>query len=97
MRCPRCETALLDERERDGILLDTCQACRGIWLDRGELERLLARAHLEEERRHLGRDEPPDSDHEPDSDRRPFGAPGGRPPAPPRKRRWFDALGDLFD
>ena len=47
MKCPRCETAMLDERERDGITVDVCGSCRGLWLDRGELEKLIARAARE--------------------------------------------------
>jgi Zn-finger nucleic acid-binding protein len=43
MNCPRCHDARLCEIDRDGITLDRCDACRGIWLDRGELEKLLAR------------------------------------------------------
>jgi uncharacterized protein len=44
MHCPRCEQSSLDEREREGITVDVCRSCRGVWLDRGELEKLIARA-----------------------------------------------------
>ncbi len=44
MHCPRCDVEVLDERERDGVTIDICPKCRGVWLDRGELERLIARA-----------------------------------------------------
>lgn len=47
MICPRCEQATLDEREREGITVDVCRSCRGIWLDRGELEKLIARTTRE--------------------------------------------------
>jgi Zn-finger nucleic acid-binding protein len=47
MKCPRCETTTLDERDRDGITVDACPSCRGLWLDRGELEKLIARATRE--------------------------------------------------
>ena len=43
MFCPRCEVAVLDEQDRQGIVIDICPSCRGVWLDRGELERLLTR------------------------------------------------------
>jgi Zn-finger nucleic acid-binding protein len=43
MNCPRCTGLSLQEIDRDGITLDRCEICRGIWLDRGELEKLLAR------------------------------------------------------
>jgi Zn-finger nucleic acid-binding protein len=44
MHCPRCEVEVLEERTRDGVTIDSCPSCRGVWLDRGELERLIARA-----------------------------------------------------
>lgn len=44
MKCPRCDSVVLDERTRDGIQIDACPTCRGVWLDRGELERLVAAA-----------------------------------------------------
>jgi len=47
MKCPRCETIVLEEIDRDGITVDRCASCRGMWLDRGELEKLLARATAE--------------------------------------------------
>lgn len=42
MNCPNCGEPL-NERERSGIEIDVCPQCRGIWLDRGELDKLLAR------------------------------------------------------
>jgi uncharacterized protein len=47
MRCPRCENVVLEEIDRSGVTVDRCTSCRGIWLDRGELEKLLARATAE--------------------------------------------------
>jgi uncharacterized protein len=57
MKCPRCENSALDEREREGVTIDVCPACRGIWLDRSELERIVARALSEQEQSE--RPEPP--------------------------------------
>jgi Zn-finger nucleic acid-binding protein len=54
MICPRCNKPTLEEKDRDGITIDVCQVCRGIWLDRGELERLMARVDQEQERNTLG-------------------------------------------
>jgi Zn-finger nucleic acid-binding protein len=45
MHCPTCKTVNLAMAERQGIEIDYCPACRGVWLDRGELDRLLA--HVE--------------------------------------------------
>ncbi|HEX4902767.1 MAG TPA: zf-TFIIB domain-containing protein [Acidimicrobiales bacterium] len=41
MRCPVCLDTELVEHIRDGIEVDHCPRCRGLWLDRGELEKLL--------------------------------------------------------
>ena len=44
MRCPSgCDAALL-MAERLGVEVDYCPNCRGVWLDRGELDKLLERA-----------------------------------------------------
>ena len=40
--CPR-DGAPLVEVERSGVQIDACPSCRGIWLDRGELEKLIAK------------------------------------------------------
>ncbi|MBJ7455006.1 MAG: zf-TFIIB domain-containing protein [Thermoleophilia bacterium] len=42
MRCPSCGTRLV-ELERSEVLIDACPECRGVWLDRGELDRILDR------------------------------------------------------
>jgi len=41
MKCPVCPDATLLLSERQGVEIDYCPACRGIWLDRGELDKLL--------------------------------------------------------
>ncbi len=41
--CPRCDKALF-VLEYKGIAVDFCHHCRGVWLDRGELELLLERS-----------------------------------------------------
>jgi Zn-finger nucleic acid-binding protein len=42
MRCPNCDSRLV-ELDRSEILIDACPECRGVWLDRGELDRILER------------------------------------------------------
>lgn len=44
MKCPTCPDATLVMSDRQGVEIDYCPACRGIWLDRGELDKLLDRA-----------------------------------------------------
>jgi len=41
MKCPHCADVTLLMAERQGIEVDYCPQCRGIWLDRGELDRLI--------------------------------------------------------
>ena len=40
LRCPKCAGDMATY-ERSGITLDQCRECRGFFLDRGELERLV--------------------------------------------------------
>lgn len=100
--CPVCTTELLTA-DRHGIEIDHCPRCRGVWLDRGELDRLIERTahdggHDDHDdgsdwgdgRRHsrYGYREP-DSGH--------FPAAGPHPPGgqhPPKKKGFF---GRLFD
>lgn len=39
LMCPVCQGPMR-EINRDGVHIDTCTRCRGVWLDRGELEKL---------------------------------------------------------
>ena len=41
--CPRCGVGLAMS-ERQGIEIDYCPQCRGVWLDRGELDKIIARS-----------------------------------------------------
>jgi uncharacterized protein len=42
MLCPRC-TVTLALGERHGIEIDYCPQCRGLWLDSGQVEKLIER------------------------------------------------------
>ena len=44
MQCPVCKTVNLTMAERSGIEIDYCPQCRGVWLDRGELDKIIDRA-----------------------------------------------------
>jgi hypothetical protein len=43
MSCPVCRVPLVMS-ERQGVEIDYCPQCRGVWLDRGELDKILERA-----------------------------------------------------
>ena len=44
MDCPVCRDVKLAMTDRQGIEIDYCPQCRGVWLDRGELDKLIERA-----------------------------------------------------
>lgn len=47
MLCPVCKTGL-HMSDRQGIEIDYCPQCRGIWLDRGELDKIIERSGVAE-------------------------------------------------
>lgn len=44
MKCPVCADSNLAMSDRQGIEIDYCPQCRGVWLDRGELDKLIERS-----------------------------------------------------
>ena len=46
MTCP-VDGATLTMSERQGIEIDYCPTCRGVWLDRGELDKIIERANAD--------------------------------------------------
>jgi len=44
MQCPVCTTERLVMADRQGIEIDYCPKCRGVWLDRGELDKLVEKS-----------------------------------------------------
>lgn len=44
MECPVCHETL-QITDRQGVEIDYCPKCRGIWLDRGELDKLIERSN----------------------------------------------------
>ena len=88
MKCPACTDTLLVMSERHGVEIDYCPQCRGVWLDRGELDKLLDRAALSAgtdrsaERRHSNR---PEERHETSR------------PDYPHRRKHSSWLSEIFD
>lgn len=91
MQCPVCANVSLQMTERRGIEIDYCPQCRGVWLDRGELDKLIERSASSPAgsgNPDVARDAPSrhvpyrDDDHDEDY----------------RKRRgWRGWLGEIFD
>lgn len=97
MRCPVDNEALV-MADRNGVEIDYCPKCRGVWLDRGELDKIIDRAmgsapavaaapvppqHAAPQHRHPA---PPPRYHDDDDYRYGY-----------KKKRKESFLGDLFD
>lgn len=81
MKCP-IDAADLQMTDRQGIEIDYCPTCRGVWLDRGELDKIIERsASFEAPKRENYQEPPRYTDHGEYS----------------HKRRKESMLGDLFD
>lgn len=50
MNCPACKESVLSMTERAGIEIDYCPKCRGVWLDRGELDKIIEKAQEDSEK-----------------------------------------------
>ena len=100
MKCPVDHTTLV-MTQRNGVEIDYCPSCRGVWLDRGELDKIIDRsladaappvALKEPERdtrpksRHDDRRRDRDDDDDDDDDRRRY-----------RKKKRDSFLSELFD
>jgi Zn-finger nucleic acid-binding protein len=48
MKCPNCKEVNLVMSDRQGVEIDYCPECRGVWLDRGELDKIIERSAKEE-------------------------------------------------
>jgi len=88
VNCPLCVDEVLDVTHHGGIEIDVCPRCRGIWLDRGELDRLIGpvdaavRTDAPERSDEIGSSPSRDSD----KDRKKN-----------KKRRLMDKLGDALE
>ena len=95
MKCPN-DSATLVMSERAGVEIDYCPECRGVWLDRGELDKILDRAEVEASRSVVPATAPtrdvqyPSRSSDDDRDRRYEGHSGYRGK---KKEHW---LGELF-
>jgi len=47
MKCPICKEINLTMTERNGVEIDYCPQCRGVWLDRGELDKIIEKVNGE--------------------------------------------------
>lgn len=86
MQCPIDKTPLVMS-ERQGIEIDYCPTCRGVWLDRGELDKIIERS--------AATTAPPPPQPEPRHHREPYRDYDDGRHHRPRRRKSF--LEELFD
>jgi len=86
MLCPACQVSLV-MAERQNVEIDYCPKCRGVWLDRGELDKIVERATESESRARPVRAEVRDYDFEREKH-------GGHGRYGHRRKSW---LSELFD
>ncbi len=86
MKCPSCTDTALVMSDRQGVEIDYCPKCRGVWLDRGELDKLIERsATMTPARDGAARSKPQFADSDYDHGRSPQGS---------HKKSW---LSNIFD
>ena len=97
MNCP-VDNEMLQMTERSGVEVDYCPRCRGIWLDRGELDKILARADREFDDDGHDYDRDRDREHDRDDDRDRYRERDEwiRTPDRPRKKR-KNFLSEMFE
>ena len=59
MKCPVCKDVDLTMSERQGVEIDYCPRCRGVWLDRGELDKIIERSDRDDDDHDRHRDQRP--------------------------------------
>ena len=88
MLCPACKTNLTLS-ERQGIEIDYCPSCRGVWLDRGELDKIIERSAESAPPQHQAPPPPPQGYQQP------WGGAAHDPRYHKKRRKNF--LEELFD
>ena len=85
--CPKCQ-GTMRQYERNGVHVDQCTECRGIFLDRGELERL-TEAESQWTQQHPSPTAPPPQQAPPSQHQQQYQQPYSKPK---KKRSFFDEL-----
>jgi hypothetical protein len=65
MNCPVCNVALVMS-EKQGVEIDYCPKCRGVWLDRGELDKIIERSTPDGQSRFYGSNQSFNQHHDDD-------------------------------
>ncbi|MEV7395765.1 zf-TFIIB domain-containing protein [Aeromicrobium sp. NPDC092404] len=93
MKCPT-DNATLVMSERAGIEIDYCPECRGVWLDRGELDKILERATADGPPAPAPTQAPPQQYSEPRYEQPRYDSRHQQPYRKKKKEHW---LSEIFD
>ena len=100
MKCPNCEETLV-MTERQGVEIDYCPKCRGVWLDKGELDKIIEKSSSAESSQQLKRQDEKrnrqDDDDDDDNNGGFFNRNQGKDNKTNPDRRKGGFLGNLFD
>ena len=102
MKCPECNDTLV-MTERQGVEIDYCPKCRGVWLDKGELDKIIEKSVSSDSSRELksndGKRKNQHDDDDDDDDEGGFFNRNRRDNENEtgRRRKGGGFLGDLFD
>lgn len=97
--CPNCDTQM-QEINRNEIHIDMCPTCRGVWLDRGELEKLLVGIRSEAQpqpQQHYAPPQPPPQYQQQQQHQYQQPQQYGYGAKPYKKKTGMDLLFDIFD
>ena len=94
MKCPVCNSNLI-KMDRQGVEIDFCPQYCGVWLDRGELEKIIERSIVEQRPFVQRRDDDDDRDHKGDRDRQFIGERDDDHRHKPRRKSFLDEIFDF--
>ena len=96
MNCPLCIDQTLEPNYRSGIEIDVCPNCKGVWLDRGEIDKLAVEAEPRPKSKKADRPRPaPEWERESGrDDDRPAGKTKNKKK---RKKSLAERLGDVLE
>lgn len=95
MKCPTDNVDLVMS-ERSGVEIDYCPTCRGVWLDRGELDKIIEKSQAATPPQQASSRQPYQEPNYPQQQDK-HGDQAGNGQGYPRKKRKESFLGDIFD
>jgi uncharacterized protein len=97
VKCPTCPDSVLVMADRSGIEIDYCPTCRGVWLDRGELDKVVERSAAAAQVATAGTSSPPAVATLPPRSQPQHSKYHSKYHQPPYKKKKSSFLGELFD